>query len=84
MISRVRGQGVVPLVEDGLTLNIDQLIKARFLIPGSRMSGRLDWTFNRTGERPRPLAMSHNWHCRMPICGFALPFGIRSVEQAIQ
>ena len=48
MISRFRGsrrRAVVRLVEDGLTLNIDQLIKARYLIPGSRMSGRIDWTF---------------------------------------
>ena len=35
----------VPLVEKGLTLNIDQLVKYRFLIPGSRTSGRIDWTF---------------------------------------
>ena len=38
------------LVEEGLTLNIDQLIRARGLIPGSRMSGRIDWTFGRTGQ----------------------------------
>src|SRR5262245_58087981 len=49
MISRRKGgrrQAAVRLVEQGLTLNIDQLIKARFLIPGSRMSGRIDWTRN--------------------------------------
>ena len=40
----------VPLVEQGLTLNIDQLVKARFLIPGSRTSGRIDWAFGRTGQ----------------------------------
>jgi hypothetical protein len=53
MISRPRRhrrQASVRLVEHGLTLNIDQLIKARFLIPGSRMSGRIDWTFGRTGQ----------------------------------
>src|SRR5262245_302072 len=43
MISRVKGLAVIRLVEDGLTLNIDQLIKARILIPGSRVSGRIDW-----------------------------------------
>ena len=54
MISRFRErveQSVVRLVEDGLTLNIDQLIKARFLIPGSRTSGQIDWTFTRIGQR---------------------------------
>ena len=53
MISRFRGsrrQSLVRLVEDGLTLNIDQLIKARFLIPGSRTSGRIDWTCSHTGQ----------------------------------
>ena len=48
MISRRRGhrrQASVRLVEQGLTLNIDQLVKARFLIPGSRTSGRIDWSF---------------------------------------
>jgi hypothetical protein len=48
MVSRFRErrrQVAVRLVEQGLTLNIDQLIKAKFLIPGSRMSGRIDWTF---------------------------------------
>src|SRR3954469_5559141 len=53
MISRPRRHGRparVPLVEQGLTLNIDQLVKARFLIPGSRTSGRVDWTFGRTGQ----------------------------------
>jgi hypothetical protein len=48
MISRFRGsrrRAVVRVVEDGLTLNIDQLIRARGLIPGSRISGRIDWTF---------------------------------------
>ena len=52
MISRRRGrrQAVARLVEQGLTLNIDQLVKARFLIPGSRTSGRIDWTFGRTGQ----------------------------------
>ena len=51
MISRrSRRQAAIRLVEDGLTLNIDQLINARFLIPGSRMSGRIDWTFTRTGQ----------------------------------
>src|SRR5262245_30144554 len=47
---RSRRQAAVRLVEDGLTLNIDQLIKARFLIPGSHMSGRIDWTFGHTGQ----------------------------------
>jgi hypothetical protein len=51
MISRrSRRQAAVRLVEDGLTLNIDQLIKARFLVPGSRILGRIDWTFTRTGQ----------------------------------
>jgi hypothetical protein len=53
MISRRASCGrkaSVPLVEQGLTLNIDQLVKARFLIPGSRTSGRIDWTFGRTGQ----------------------------------
>ena len=51
MISRrSRRQAAVRLVEDGLTLNVDQLIKARFLIPGSRISGRIDWAFTRTGQ----------------------------------
>ena len=45
-----RKQAAVRLVENGLTLNIDQLIKARFLIPGSSASGRIDWTFTRTGQ----------------------------------
>jgi hypothetical protein len=51
MILRRRGrrrQALFPLVEDGLTLNVDQLIKARILIPGSRTSGRIDWS--RAGE----------------------------------
>jgi hypothetical protein len=42
---RRRRRAVVRVVEDGLTLNIDQLIRARGLIPGSRISGRIDWTF---------------------------------------
>jgi hypothetical protein len=49
MISRFRErrkQLAVRLVEQGLTLNIDQLVKARVLIPGSRISGRIDWTRN--------------------------------------
>src|SRR6476660_7673898 len=53
MISRPSDHGrqaSVRLVEQGLTLNIDQLVKARFLIPGSRRSGRIDWTFGRTGQ----------------------------------
>jgi hypothetical protein len=52
MISpRSRRPGAVRVVEDGLTLNIDQLIKAKFLIPGSRMSGQIGWTFIRVCTR---------------------------------
>ena len=52
MISRYksRKRAVVRLVEEGLTLNIDQLIRGKFMIPGSRTSGRIDWTFGRTGQ----------------------------------
>jgi hypothetical protein len=40
-----------PVVEEGLTLNIDQLIKARLLIPGSCSAGQINWTYDHTGQR---------------------------------
>jgi len=62
------------VVEDGLTLNIDQLIKARFLIPGSRISGRIDWS-NRMGE---PAAsVEYESQLALPNAYLRLYFAVR-------
>ena len=93
MISRLRErrtQVVVRLVEQGLTLNIDQLIKARLLIPGSYMSGRIDWTFTRTGQRAG--AVQYESQLALPNAYVRLYFAIsdpirgesHSIEQEIR
>ena len=92
MISRRRGhrrRAVFRLVEEGLTLNIDQLVKARFLIPGSRMSGRIDWTFGRTGQPAG--AVRYEAQLALPNAYLRLYFTVRdpvsgagrSIEQEI-
>src|SRR4029450_4192906 len=77
MISRRRcrrRRAVVRVVEDGLTLNIDQLIKARFLIPGSRISGRIDWS-NRMGG---PAAsVEYEAQLPLPTADLRLSFAVR-------
>jgi hypothetical protein len=93
MISRFRGsrrQSLLRLVEDGLTLNIDQLIRARGLIPGSRISGRIDWTLGRTGQRAG--AVQYDSQLALPNAYLRLYFtvsdpirgGSHSMEQEIR
>ena len=80
----------VRLVEQGLTLNIDQLIKARFLIPGSRTSGRIDWTFGRTGQSA--AAVGYESQLALPNAYLRLYFTVsdpirgesHSIEQEIR
>ena len=84
MISRRRVRERQAVVEDGLTLNIDQLVKARFLIPGSRMSGRIDWSLTAWVSLPDPFGTSPSSHYRMLTYGFTSRFGIRSAAKAIR
>ncbi len=74
MISGRRVRQRQAVVEDGLTLNIDQLIKARFLIPGSRISGRIDWS-NRMGD---PAAsVEYESQLALPNAYLQLYFAVR-------
>lgn len=41
----------MPTVEDGLTLDINRLIRHRNFRPGSRVSGILNWTYVNSGEK---------------------------------
>ena len=70
MISSRRVRQRQAVVEDGLTLNIDQLI----LIPGSRISGRIDWS-NRMVE---PAAsVEYESQLALPNAYLRLYFAVR-------